>query len=47
MTQLSVDAFVVMLVRSSAAPNKRLKLSARADYGMSLSPARRTLSAIR
>jgi hypothetical protein len=27
--------------------NKRLKLSARADYGMNLSSARRSLSAIR
>jgi len=29
------------------APNKRLKLSARVDYGMSLSSARRSLSAVR
>jgi len=28
-------------------PNKRLKLTARVDYGMSLSSARRSLSAIR
>jgi hypothetical protein len=28
-------------------PNKRLKLAARVDYGMSLSSARRSLSAIR
>jgi len=28
-------------------PNKRLKLAARVDYGMNLSPARRSLSAIR
>jgi hypothetical protein len=29
------------------APNKRLKLSARVNYGMNLSSARRSLSAIR
>jgi hypothetical protein len=28
-------------------PNKRLKLAARVDYGMNLSSARRSLSAIR
>jgi len=28
-------------------PNKRLKLTARVDYGMNLSSARRSLSAIR
>ena len=28
-------------------PNKRLKLMARVDYGMNLSSARRSLSAIR
>ena len=28
-------------------PNKRLKLTARVDYGMSFSSARRSLSAIR
>jgi len=28
-------------------PNKRLKLTARANYGMNLSSARRSLSAIR
>jgi len=31
----------------SAPPNKRLKLSARVDYGMSLSSVRRSLGAIR
>jgi len=30
-----------------AQPNKRLKLAARVDYGMNLSSARRSLSAIR
>jgi hypothetical protein len=30
-----------------AQPNKRLKLTARVDYGMNLSSARRSLSAIR
>jgi len=30
-----------------AAPNKRLKLAARVDWGMNLSSARRSLSAIR
>jgi hypothetical protein len=30
-----------------APPNKRLKLAARVDYGMNLSSARRSLSAIR
>jgi len=30
-----------------AHPNKRLKLSAHVDYGMNLSPVRRSLSAIR
>jgi len=33
--------------RSPALSNKRLKLTARVDYGMSLSSARRSLSAIR
>jgi len=33
--------------RVGAAPNKRLKLAARVDYGMNLSSARRSLSAIR
>jgi hypothetical protein len=32
---------------SAARPNKRLKLSARVDYGMNLFAARRSLSAIR
>ncbi len=31
----------------AALPNKRLKLTARVDYGMNLSSARRSLSAIR
>jgi hypothetical protein len=31
----------------SVRPNKRLKLAARVDYGMNLSSARRSLSAIR
>jgi len=31
----------------AAAPNKRLKLAARVDYGMNLSSARRSLSALR
>jgi hypothetical protein len=30
-----------------APPNKRLKVAARVDYGMNLSSARRSLSAIR
>ena len=33
--------------KSDALPNKRLKLAARVNYGMSLSSARRSLSAIR
>jgi hypothetical protein len=32
---------------TNALPNKRLKLAARVDYGMNLSSARRSLSAIR
>ena len=34
-------------VSNATPPNKRLKLTARVDYGMSLSSARRSLSAIR
>jgi len=33
--------------RTEPQPNKRLKLAARVDYGMNLSSARRSLSAIR
>jgi hypothetical protein len=35
------------LLYESALPNTRLKLTARVDYGMNLSSARRSLSAIR
>ena len=37
----------VLLRSIPPAPNKRLKLAARGDYGMNLSSARRSLSAIR
>jgi len=36
-----------MLSELEQPPNKRLKLAARVDYGMNLSSARRSLSAIR
>ena len=38
---------VMNLLQRSVLPNKRLKLAARVDYGMNLSSARRSLSAIR
>src|SRR5690349_14319305 len=38
---------LVRMPMSPQPPNKRLKLTARADYGMNLSSARRSLSAIR
>jgi len=37
----------LVLVIGNAPPNKRLKLAARIDWGMNLSSARRSLSAIR
>ncbi len=39
-------AGLLLLPRLSGPPNKRLKLTARVDCGMSLSSARRSLSAI-
>jgi hypothetical protein len=38
---------VLHLLYECTLPNKRLKLAARVDYGMNLSSARRSLSAIR
>jgi len=37
----------LLIVSWPRAPNKRLKLPARVDYGMNLLSARRSLSAIR
>jgi len=39
--------YEVVEIFTPAAPNMRLKLTARVDYGMNLSSARRSLSAIR
>ena len=42
-----VECFVGEVEFVTMLPNKRLKLAARVDYGMNLSSARRSLSAIR
>jgi hypothetical protein len=46
---LNTESYVGVALDSGGRPlpNKRLKLTARVDYGMNLSSARRSLSAIR
>jgi len=45
-SMISIQRLLIPTCRTAPA-NKRLKLAARVDYGMNLSSARRTLSAIR